>query len=148
MSELKLNLGAGGNILPGFENHDAEIDITKPLPWGDDTVDFILIEHCLEHVSGPDALRFLDEAKRILKPGGILRVCMPVLDNLKREHGRDIVLGHGHLVPYSRDSMERLIWLCGFKDYYHSERKECDGHHLAIGVEKDDIETCRIECVK
>jgi len=39
----KLNLGCGGNILDGWENHDMDLDITKPLPYDGNSIDFIFI---------------------------------------------------------------------------------------------------------
>src|SRR5437868_928144 len=74
---MKLNLGAGGNILAGWHNHDLDMDITKRLPFDDNTIDAIFIEHCLEHVHLHDAMRFLEEAHRVLVPGGMIRITVP-----------------------------------------------------------------------
>lgn len=143
-----INLGCGENRLDGWENHDSDVDITKPLPWPENSVDFILAEHVFEHVSGPDALRFLYECHRILKPGGVLRLCVPVLDNLFLEAARDIVLNHGHLCAYNPGLLRSLLVLARFISARETERKECDGHWKIIGKEKDDAETCRIEATK
>jgi predicted SAM-dependent methyltransferase len=147
---MKLNLGCGGNRLEGFENHDADVDISKPLPWPDNSVDFILIEHCWEHIDSHAALRCLDECYRILKPGGVLRLCVPVLDRLERDHGRDIVFGHGHQAAYSTVLIFHLLRLAGFKpeNTQTTDRATIDGHWHVIGKEKDDLETARIEAVK
>jgi len=146
---LKLNLGCGGNILEGFENHDSDIDITKPLPWGDNSVDFILAEHVCEHLSTPDFFRFLLESKRILAPGGTLRLCIPVLDRLDNEHARDIILGHGHLAAYTMGSLVRIVALADWGAMrINCPRDPVDGHFHEIGIEKDDLETCRLECIK
>jgi len=146
-SMKKVNFGCGSNRIDGWENHDIETDITKRLPYGNGTVDFILAEHVLEHISGPEALKFLDEAYRILKPKGVLRICVPVLDRLTKEHSRDIVLGHGHLTVWSTTLLFRFMELAGFLVAI-SERKPCDGHWTVIGKEKDDLETARLEGVK
>lgn len=146
---MKLNLGCGGNILPGFHNHDADVDITKRLPWPDNSADFINIEHCLEHVSGPDGYRFLEEAKRVLKIGGILRVSVPVLDALPPTHARDIIVGHGHLMVYNFQNLSRMIMVAGFASVASAQfNKNIDGHWRIIGEEKDKLETLRIEAVK
>lgn len=74
----KVQFGSGGNILEGWKNlqeHDA--DITKPLEFADNSVDYILAEHVVEHVSHQDAWRFFKEALRILKKEGVLRVVVP-----------------------------------------------------------------------
>jgi hypothetical protein len=149
---MKLNLGCGSNRLEGWENHDADVDITQRLPWTDNSVEMILAEHVVEHVSGPEALRFFDECHRILQPGGVLRICMPViLGNerpLSREHARDLVLGHGHLAAYDGEIICKLLELAGFTTTTESYRKDCDGHWRAIGVEKDGQETYRVEATK
>src|SRR5437762_8379307 len=79
----KIQFGHGGHILGGWlnlEQHQA--DITKPLAFKDNSVDFILIEHCLEHVTPQEGYRFLKESRRILKSGGVIRVIVPSIDNL------------------------------------------------------------------
>lgn len=147
---MNVQFGCGSNRLPDFENWDSEVDITKNLPYGDNTVDFILIEHCLEHVSGPDALHFCEEAYRILKPGGALRVCMPVLERLDRSEAKAIIRLHGHLTLWHTLLIPRLLFAAGFDEskIVETGRKECDGHFRVIGEEKDNRETARFEARK
>jgi len=45
-------------------------DANKPLPFCDASIESILASHILEHLRSPIA--FLEEAHRVLKPGGIL----------------------------------------------------------------------------
>jgi len=143
----RVQFGCGTNKLEGFINHDSEVDVCKRLPYRDGSVDFVLCEHCVEHIPGPDALRFFDECFRILRKGGTLRICVPVLDRLTKEHGRDIVLNHGHLTIWTTILLYRVMELAGFLVAI-SERKPCDGHWTVIGKEKDDLETARLEGVK
>lgn len=147
--ELKIQFGCGGNKLAGWRNHDRDVDVTKRLPYADGVADVVFIEHCLEHVIAPDCLRFMDEAHRILKPGGTLRICVPILDRIKdREHARDLVLGHGHCVVFNLSNMIRLLLLAGFETVSESLRAPCDSHHKVIGIAKDDLETLRVEAKK
>ena len=75
---VKVQFGSSCNILEGWINlQENNGDITKALPFGSDSVDFILIEHCLEHVTPLQGFRFLKDARRILKPGGVIRVIVP-----------------------------------------------------------------------
>lgn len=146
---MKIQFGCGGNRLPGFKNHDQDVDVTKPLPYRDGVADFVFIEHCIEHVSAPDCLRFFDEAHRILKPGGVLRVCVPILDRIKdKAHARDLVLGHGHMVVFNLQNMIDLLQLAGFETVAETGRKPCDSHWRVIGEVKDDLETLRVEATK
>jgi predicted SAM-dependent methyltransferase len=149
MSELKVQFGCGSNILDGWRNHDSDANICGRLPYNDNVVDFILIEHCLEHVNCADGFRFLKEAHRILKPGGTLRVCVPMaLEMPTVEHCVDLLTGHGHQTVYDRQILRGMLQIAGFKEQLDSGRKDCDGHWRVIGMEKDDLETLRMEGIK
>lgn len=147
---MKLNLGCGGNILEGFQNHDADMDITKPLPFPDNSVEFILAEHVVEHTSGPDSFRFMCEAYRILKPGGILRICVPELARLDNAKRADIICNHGHLQVFCQENLRLMLCAAGFMPYRieYTERKEIDGHWKIIGEPLDTAETLRVEATK
>ena len=54
-------------------------DATRRLPLPDASVDVLYSSHMLEHLDPEDARRFLGEARRVLAPGGILRVSVPDL---------------------------------------------------------------------
>jgi len=54
-------------------------DLTKPLPWGNGTVDVCYTSHTVEHMSREQGAFLVQEAFRVLKPGGILRVIVPDL---------------------------------------------------------------------
>lgn len=147
-SAVNVQFGAGGNKLEGFLNHDAEVDISKPLPYNTSTVDFILMEHVWEHIGPHDAVRCLQECWRILNPGGVLRLCVPVLDRLTPDHALDIIFGHGHQGIYTTEVVHHLFRITGFVSIMETERKACDGHWRVIGCDKDDQESLRIEGVK
>lgn len=81
---LKLNIGAGTDILPGWINHDVatlpNIDCVhdlnvRPWPWESGSVSEIKIYDVLEHLD--DLIPSLEEIWRILEPGGICRVSVP-----------------------------------------------------------------------
>ena len=81
---IKLNLGAGKEIKDGFINHDISelnsIDIVHnldsyPWPWEDSSVDYILMQDVLEHLS--DTVKPMNELNRILKKGGIVKIRVP-----------------------------------------------------------------------
>ena len=133
----KLNLGCGGNILAGWENHDMDLDISKPLPYEDNSIDYIFAEHVCEHLTTPDVVRFFTEAYRILKKDGVLRIAVPCADQIRKEsdetylkwHGqsgfgdgsrrtavRSILLNHGHLSAWSYDLLETCMYAGGFSE--------------------------------
>lgn len=91
---INLNVGAGEYHLPGFisldyiseyyhgskpaNKHLVHYDIrSDPLPYADGTVDNIYASHVIEHVESEHVERFIHEAFRVLKPGGVLRVVCP-----------------------------------------------------------------------
>ena len=75
---MKLNLGCGQLKFRGFENVDyPEVDLRKPLPYADESVDEILMIHVLEHLGKDEAIRCLTECKRIMRAGGRLMVEVP-----------------------------------------------------------------------
>lgn len=167
----KLNLGCGGNILDGWENHDMDVDITKPLPYENDSIDFILIEHCVEHTTTPDAVRFFMEARRILKDGGTLRVAVPSAEQIYsaadeaylKWHGqsgfgdgtlrgavRSILLDHGHLSAWSPLTMEACLFAAGFSNekIFECKISELEGHGKVIGYHNNEVETIVMEAIK
>lgn len=88
---MKVQFGANDNALHGWVNfkNENECDIRNRLPFADDIVDRIFLEHCLEHVTMRDAWNFLDEALRILKPGGVIRIVVPAVDQILRQTNDD-----------------------------------------------------------
>jgi predicted SAM-dependent methyltransferase len=83
----KLQIGAGNTSLDGWLSSDINprsdtamyLDATKPFPFEDDTFDYVYSEHMIEHISWKDGLFMLNECRRVLRPGGTLRVATPDL---------------------------------------------------------------------
>lgn len=151
MTPIWLNLCAGGNTLPApWRNHDRDMDLNNPLPFADNTVDRIFIEHGLEHIDSAHGMRFLAEAHRVLKPGGVIRICVPELARLDSAHIRDICTGHGHQQIYSEQTLRLFLFGAGFAliGIETTCRKETDGHWKVIGEAKDNLETLRMEATK
>lgn len=83
MQTIKLNLGCGSHILPGWVNLDISAlpgvdivhDIEKlPLPFADNSVEEILCQDVLEHV---DYIPVLRDLHRIMKTGGTITIRVP-----------------------------------------------------------------------
>jgi predicted SAM-dependent methyltransferase len=56
-----------------------ELDISEPLPFEDASVEWVYAEHLIEHVSLTVGIGWLTEVRRILAPGGLLRLTTPDL---------------------------------------------------------------------
>ena len=54
-------------------------DARKRIPESDHSVDVLYSSHMLEHLDVDEAKAFLAEAKRVLKPGGYIRLAVPCL---------------------------------------------------------------------
>lgn len=72
-----------------WPTHVKWMDITRGLPFSDGTVDAIYASHVLEHLYRDDAHRLLSECKRILKPGGVIRLVLPDLKSMALEYLAD-----------------------------------------------------------
>lgn len=93
--DLYINVGSGKHPLPGFINIDvareADLrwDVRRGLPFPDNSVAGIFSEHFLEHLTQGQGLYFLRECRRVLKPGGIVRIAMPDLDAIVDRYGQE-----------------------------------------------------------
>jgi SAM-dependent methyltransferase len=59
-------------------SHDIRYaDVVSRIPEADRSVDALYTSHMLEHLDKDDALAFLREARRVLVPGGVLRIAVP-----------------------------------------------------------------------
>lgn len=75
---IRLNIGAGGTVIPGFTAIDRKLGTEAfPLDYPDGSVDEIRCVHMLEHLSFGEAHDALAEWHRVLKPGGRLRISVP-----------------------------------------------------------------------
>lgn len=82
----KLQLGAGGNNVPGWLNTDidvgsnqAYVDAAKPFPFSDGSINYVFSEHVIEHLTYEQGLGMLKECRRVLVPGGKMRIVTPNL---------------------------------------------------------------------
>jgi SAM-dependent methyltransferase len=151
----KLNFGAGNNRLPGWENHDRDVDITRKLPFKDNYASVIFAEHVVEHVPYYRAIEFFKECRRVLAPSGVIRITVPSLAQIMAEgndeeyiafvHGKGwaptsdlrgvmhaILYKHGHQAAWVDSLLHASLYYVGFtgiKSYKpgESERDELRG---------------------
>jgi SAM-dependent methyltransferase len=84
----RLNWGCGRHPAPGWINSDRKqalgidisCDIRDGLPLPDGGLDYIVSIHALPEVAYPDLVPVLGELRRVLLPGGVLRLGLPNLN--------------------------------------------------------------------
>lgn len=85
----RLNWGCGGHPEPGWVNSDLKddhpgidvpCDIRDGLPLEDSSFDYVVSIHALPELPMTDLVGALRELRRVLKPGGVLRLGLPDLD--------------------------------------------------------------------
>lgn len=69
-----------------FNNEITFRELTKPLPFENNTVDFAYTSHFLEHLSKENCNKVLSEIYRVLKPGGIARLVIPDLSYFIKQY--------------------------------------------------------------
>ncbi|MBS1841123.1 MAG: methyltransferase domain-containing protein [Acidobacteria bacterium] len=90
----KLQLGTSNNVLEGWLNTDVflnhspvvYLDATRRFPFKDNTFDYVMSEHMIEHVEYSAGQVMLAECYRVLKPGGRLRFATPDMSVLLALH--------------------------------------------------------------
>jgi predicted SAM-dependent methyltransferase len=117
---LRVVLGAGPTQFPGWFQTDREIlDVTNPSDWSalfePNSIDSLLSEHMLEHLTENEGRVALAEAYRYLKPGGLFRIAVP--DGYRRDP--DYVAeasppNDGHQMFYNIDTLTALLRTVGF----------------------------------
>jgi predicted SAM-dependent methyltransferase len=88
-------VGCGAVRIPGWVNIDSSArsaaadliwDVTDGIPCDDESCALVYNEHFLEHLAVDQGLAFLKECRRVLEPGGVVRVAMPDLAETVRQY--------------------------------------------------------------
>ena len=87
-NHVKLNLGSGNRILPGFLNLDIQpasgvdiiCDLNEGIPLNDNTVTEIYTSHTLEHLN--DIVQIMEEIFRVCKDGAIVKIKVPYFKSI------------------------------------------------------------------
>lgn len=117
---LKVVIGGGQTSYEGWIFTDRDLlDITNPRDWSSlfdpDSIDRLLCEHVLEHLSETEGVIALTESYRHLKPGGLMRIAVP--DGFRRDPAYVAEASPpnaGHQVFYNIDTLPPLLVSVGF----------------------------------
>ena len=105
-------------------------DLVYGVPFPDQSVDVVYSSHFLEHLDPQSGRRLLQECLRVLKPGGLIRICVPDLEYAwelykrgeKERMLRAFFFNTGatgfseHRYAYDFDTLSCLLMEIGFSD--------------------------------
>ncbi len=154
---MKLHLGCGQRYIDGyihidvnnFDHIDYNIPIDNLSIFENDSADIIYASHVLEYFDREEVLKVLQEWKRVLKKGGILRVAVPdfngLLEVYKKTKDLDKILGplYGkwnidndkfiyHKTVYDFNSLSEVLKKVGFKSISLWDWKEVFKDNLSF----------------
>ncbi len=117
MPFYKLHIGCGAVKFQNWINIDTVSssttdlvhDVTRGLPFPNNSCSLIYHEHFLEHLTVQQGLFFLQECRRVLISGGRMRIAMPSLD----------IVMHAYFQEDWRENQDWLHW----KEYQFIETK-------------------------
>jgi predicted SAM-dependent methyltransferase len=131
------------------------------LPFGDETVDVIYSSHALEHMFREEAEALLRDARRALKPGGLIRIAVPDVEyacqlfhqGAKEQaleyffsRSRSGYLNHHHYM-YDFDLLKTLLETAGFRQVERRAFREGNVPDLNVLDNRPD-ETLFVEARK
>jgi len=171
-TEIKrLNWGCGNHIKPGWINSDQNVrkvaenslpcDIRQGIPLDSNSMDYVVSIHALQEIPLDELVSVLSELRRVLKPGGVLRLCLPDLlkgidayrrgdrdyfqvpDSDAKSLGSKLVMqvlwyGYSRTV-FTKEFIEERLLDSGFSRVRHCEYGKTDSEYPDI-VELDNRE--------
>ncbi|HEY7171061.1 MAG TPA: methyltransferase domain-containing protein [Vicinamibacterales bacterium] len=138
-AHARLHLGCGDRFIRGFLHVDARplphVDIVTPLDrlpmLPDESASLVYASHVLEHFPRYQTVAVLTEWRRILEPGGLLRLAVPDFEKLIQVYemssrNLDAVLGplvgrqdhpyNFHYMAFDRRKLTTLLLEAGFRE--------------------------------
>lgn len=133
---MKLNLGCGDRIEEGYVNIDLEpltgvnlvFDINNTLPYENEEIDEILLNHSIEHIWWFNLKDRLNDWFRVLKKGGKLEIWTVNFEELIKTYQRDMFMlnwkifnrnrfeGDNHKVVLTPNFLRDLLVEIGFAE--------------------------------
>lgn len=108
---MKINLGSNKYLLKEFINIDKEkfegvdliCDIKDGLPYEDNSIEEIYAGHFIEHLTIRNAIKVLEDCKRVLKPNGIITITIPdfekILEQFDFEEANKMIVANYEDMP-------------------------------------------------
>jgi predicted SAM-dependent methyltransferase len=124
-----LQIGTGELPTPGWLNTDFEprargvvfLDASRPFPLPDAAFDAVFSEHVIEHIPFEAGAAMLAESRRVLKPGGRIRLATPDLALLAR------LVAAGPGAAHDETTARYLRWIA---ERFLGDAKNADPVHV------------------
>jgi len=138
LEKIKLHLGCGNKHIDDFINIDVRdlesVDLVEDIrtlkSFSADSVDLIYASHVLEHFGRREYMSVITNWFNILKPGGVLRICVPdfekVVEHYNENKNLEVLRGflyggqnyeqNFHYCAWDFNTMKEDLNLVGFKD--------------------------------
>lgn len=152
-SRVYIHLGCGEINSSEFINVDTRFfphihhvnDVCELSIFRNEFADLIYASHILEHISMLKLTQVLNEWKRVLRNGGILRIGVPNFETILKmyeDNNQDIdiiwmpLMGgqeykdNFHYAVFSKDSLTRLLLECGFSEVREWDPAVVDNHNF------------------
>lgn len=133
-----LDIGCGPNTHAEFINLDylwhpgVDVcwDLGAGLPFADRSLRGVFSEHCLEHFPLPEAARLLREMRRVLMPGGTLRLVVPDGELYLRTYVRRLDGDPAPHFPYEESERTQAGWtpMVSVNRVFYQDRESPFGH--------------------
>jgi predicted SAM-dependent methyltransferase len=122
-------------------------DAQKKIPLPEKSIEVLYTSHMFEHLSRDGAIRFLDEAKRVLVDGGVIRIVIPDLEKAISEYNErknaDEFMETLLLSAPPINSLRDKLWLI-FSGYRHHQWMY-DGNSLSRLMENRGFRNVTIQ---
>ena len=142
---LKLNIGSGTDYRAGFVNIDSNpraksdlcVDATE-LPFGENSVDYVMMRHSLEHIPREKVWHFFDRLYHVCRHGAVVEIWVPHFKGIHACHPQHATLwGSTSFEPTNVNNPARTT--CGAEHYTDFTCKVLDVklHFWMEGVAED-----------
>jgi len=122
---------------------DFEVDLRRDgsLPFPDDSFDSVYSAHTIEHLDERSLMSLMREARRVLRPGGRLRIETPDAERVVSAYGEGDESFLSYFVEENRRNLgpeyaEPHIAVLGLLSCYIEQ----DGPHVAVRAPREDFE--------
>jgi predicted SAM-dependent methyltransferase len=154
-----------------FPGIDLTMDIRRRLPISDNRLRGIYCEHVIEHLPFDMVDFCLSEWRRVLRPGGVVRIIVPDAEMYLQTycrirsgdevrfpyhesgktpmmHVNRVFRSSGHQYAYDFETLAYLLEKANFRDIIRCEHKRGRDENLLLDSDDREVESLRVEAMR